>query len=770
MRRFIPLIITLWLVSCVPFQLSQSPIPWQYTDLRALDAADAPIPSADILAVYTRTVNHEIQIRLDFLDHADTIDFDLYLVLDTSEGGSSELPIDAPAGIEWDHLIVIPAYGDIQSFSNSAENNANLGIRVLRDPIWDTIQINVNRSALESPHFAPWSKPDLKMSLYTTPSGSRTPVDEVGPLGFQDPPPFPAPVLFSFWNSMPAFTPSQALRKWDGAHTGPMGGRHGLFNLLRIARNSGIPLVLLDATAPTALSALDYFHGLDLVRSMQEDGLLTLPFALPDEDNSPVGYPESALQSLLEKTDRIVNQFNLHPQPFLYAPSGLPEIPTTFQVVFTKFQSPGNRISTMQMPAFHFRGQTIIPIPDYTNRDASRQAELSGPSMDTRRALINTALAANSLTEGEQPHILVLGGNLPGSNWGNPQIARATFQYIASRPWIKPLDSHDLVSLRTSMVSSSTPIPRQSFSQSSQSQLNKEQTDELFTALLNAPQNQLSQAAWDAYLALFNPVYPYSTDLPALRANYIPQIWSLIEAAKWADAPYSAIDCSQDYNRDEQPECILASEEFLSMIELDGGYLSFAFARTPTGIHQLIGPSSQFITGISDPMFWNSDGGVYSDPRVIPGAFIDSGIQFNQDSISEGLLLSSPDGSITKQFQLVPNGIRVEYQVYPASTPIEATIPLVIDPWNRTSSGWSDQYFQETNPHTYIWQSPSGLRMRIHTSGDLSSSAFIESRQFFSRPENPNRDYPPGHLLPFPMALVTIKDEGSFQTLIELDQ
>ena len=77
MRRFIPLLITLWLVSCVPFQLSQSPIPWQYTDLRALDAADAPITSADILAFYTRTVNHEIQIRLDFLDHADSLDFDL---------------------------------------------------------------------------------------------------------------------------------------------------------------------------------------------------------------------------------------------------------------------------------------------------------------------------------------------------------------------------------------------------------------------------------------------------------------------------------------------------------------------------------------------------------------------------------------------------------------------------------------------------------------------------------------------------------------------
>lgn len=770
MRRFLPLIITLWLVSCGPFQLPQSKIPWRYTDLRALDAADAPIPSTDILAVYTRTVNHEIQIRLDFLDHADTIEFDLYLVLDTSEGGSSELPIDAPAGIEWDHLIVIPAYGDIQSFDNNVENNADFGIRVLRDPILDTIQISLNRSALESPDFAPWSKPNYKFFFYTTSPGSQTPVDEVGPVGFQDPIPLQAPVLFSFWNSMPAFTPSQALRKWDGAHTGPMGGRHGLYNLLRTAQSSGIHLVLLDTTAPAALSAMDYFHGLDLVRSMQEDGLLTLPLTLPDESYSPIGFPESAVQSLLEKNGRIVNQFNLRTRPFLYSPSGLPEIPTRSKVIFTKFQPPGNGISTMQVPTFNHRGQTIIPIPDYTKLDTNHQANLSGPSMDTRRALIDTALSANSLAENEQSHILVLGGNLPGSTWGNPQIARATFQYIASRPWIKPLDAHDLVSLRSSEDSSSTTIPWQTSSQSSQFQLPEKQTDELLTALLNAPQNQLSQAAWDAYLALFNPVYPYSTDLPSLRAYYIPQIWSLIEAAKWADAPYTGIECSQDYDRDEQPECILASVEFLTMIELNGGYLSFAFARTPTGIHQLIGPSSQFITGISDPMFWNPDGGVYSDPRVIPGAFIDPDIQFNPEPIPEGLLLSSPNGSKSKQFQLVPNGIRVEYQIYPASTPVEVTIPLVIDPWNRYFSGWSDHYIQETNPHTYTWQSPSGFRIHIHTSGDRSTSAFIESRQFFSRPENPNQDYPLGHSLPFPMALVTIKDEGSFQTLIELEQ
>ena len=41
---------------------------WGYADLRALDPLDAPSPSTEILAVYTRTTDLSVDIRVDFLD------------------------------------------------------------------------------------------------------------------------------------------------------------------------------------------------------------------------------------------------------------------------------------------------------------------------------------------------------------------------------------------------------------------------------------------------------------------------------------------------------------------------------------------------------------------------------------------------------------------------------------------------------------------------------------------------------------------------------
>ena len=46
-----------------------------------------------------------------------------------------------------------------------------------------------------------------------------------------------------FWNTLPSATPAQTLRRWDGAHTGPMGGKHGLSVLLQAAASQGVPLV-----------------------------------------------------------------------------------------------------------------------------------------------------------------------------------------------------------------------------------------------------------------------------------------------------------------------------------------------------------------------------------------------------------------------------------------------------------------------------------------------------------------------------------------------
>ena len=61
---------------------------WQVSDLRALDPVDAQDPALDLIAVYTRGIGFEKQIRLDFLDLPENHSSDIYIALDTQPGGS----------------------------------------------------------------------------------------------------------------------------------------------------------------------------------------------------------------------------------------------------------------------------------------------------------------------------------------------------------------------------------------------------------------------------------------------------------------------------------------------------------------------------------------------------------------------------------------------------------------------------------------------------------------------------------------------------------
>jgi hypothetical protein len=50
----------------------------------------------------------------------------------------------------------------------------------------------------------------------------------------------------------------------------------------------------------------------------------------------------------------------------------------------------------------------------------------------------------------------------------------------------------------------------------------------------------------------------------------------------------------------------------------------------------------------------------------------------------------------------------------------------------------------------------------------LSASTFKDSQAAFAVPENPNRDYQPGHFLPFPLARLDLQSTGDFSVTIDL--
>ena len=381
------------------------------------------------------------------------------------------------------------------------------------------------------------------------------------------------------------------------------------------------------------------------------------------------------------------------------------------------------------------------------------QASLEGFSLQTRIELVLAALAANE--PGSQPGraILVLGGNLPSSEWGDPQIARATFGYLRSHPWMHVLDADDLVSIRTtrnftgsrSLSASQTPDDR------------SEMISQLVRQLMGLSPSLLQQNAWQALFSLYAPAFPATEELAGLREIYLGQVNTLIEAARWSTNPQPISTCDVDLDLDQQPECVLASDRVFIVTKLETGALVYAFARSGSGVHQIIAPSAQFAVGTSSPAGWVLTRGLRADSDVIPGAFADDDGPYSFN-LGENRLSLVGNG-IIKTYQLSPHGIVIQYQ---SNHPVSTRIPIALDPWVRFSPAWGDRYSSETTSEGWAWMLQDSLRVFIRTNAIAQPFSFTETRKYVSLTEDPNRDYPPGHYLPFPLSVVSIHSAGDF--------
>ena len=189
------------------------------------------------------------------------------------------------------------------------------------------------------------------------------------------PPAAPLPLNFVFFNTFePAATPAQALRRWDAAHSGPRGNRHGLKGLLDAAEQNAIPLTLLDLETPFALPALDALGALNQIRRMEAAGLLELP---------------AVMFSPAESDSRAVSHFAA--RAFDLADSG---------ATFTVSAAP-----------------QIAPQPDLTR---------AGFPLGTRRLLYENLIAHQPLT---------LGGDFQKSTWGTGEYAAPALAWLTARPY-----------------------------------------------------------------------------------------------------------------------------------------------------------------------------------------------------------------------------------------------------------------------------------------------------------------------------------------------
>jgi hypothetical protein len=207
-------------------------------------------------------------------------------------------------------------------------------------------------------------------------------------------------------------------------------------------------------------------------------------------------------------------------------------------------------------------------------------------------------------------------------------ISAYTFSYIAVHPWIKIITIQDLMTSPDLQAGSYLSVQNDQANQNLDAQQSLIASDSksveilstINAGLLNAPKSQLTDFAWQVFDSLLRSGSP---ELFNLRLNYIGQIGEILAATDWGKKPVPIQSCSRDLDFDGENECILANNHIFAVIEPDGGYIPFVFTNDDQGIHQIIGPTWEFIVGMSDPSSWNTFSGVRSDSAQILGAFQD---------------------------------------------------------------------------------------------------------------------------------------------------
>jgi hypothetical protein len=761
MLRIASLITTLWIaitiVACSP-PLTRTPNdPWKYSDLRALSPHGDANPDLDIIATYTRVTSNDLQIRLDILNLPFEPGFDVYIALDTRPGGTRKLPIEAIAGVDWDILLVLPASGSPQvllpdAYDPNLQHSINepqfpisekVIPRIIRVPWHDYLIISLNKALLPAVEIG------INLQSFITPINSSHPQDITRPVNSESLPPSPAPLLLAFWNTFSAYSPAQALRRWDGAHTGPFGERHGLSILLENAKKTRIPVFLLDLRNPDSLSALEHLGALPLIRELAAEKLIILPDLLPGSQSFPLfptGLPTWAPSRYLDDLEQISVKFRLNSSNIFYSPKIIDNTSAKYKLVFTSWE--GDKDLLLQ-------NSQIFPIPHEISTEP--QASSEGLSLAIRKTLLDNALKIN-LGSDDLP-LLILGGSLTESAFGDPLSAISTLSYIAAHPWMEPLNAEGVISLSNKFEPQLLP------GTTTLAQINNYSPSEVLQSLpeLNkSSENPIYQSAWQAALSLYAPLPPEPADLPELRSLYSGQTGIFLIAADWAENPQYRQDCNSDPDLDELPECILATDQYFAIFDIHGARLLAFYVRIDESVHQIVAPTSQFIVGLADPSTWQIEAAEGADTGGIHGAFADHRPPwelFNPTFYSDSLVFTSDDQRVTKAFTLTSDGLLVKFHLL---APVKVQIPLAIDPWERFSPLWSQAYQGHTIPNGYSWQLDEVLAVEVLSDASLSANAFNASQRLLPIPENPNFDYPQGHYIPFPMAIIEIESNQDF--------
>lgn len=725
---FFALLFALLLAACQPQDIR--PARWTSADVRALEPPNAADPAFDLIAAYARVTRTDLELRVDFLGSPGTFDYDVYAALGAEGDSAGPFPLSQSPDLAWQITVGLPARGKPRAF-DAAGRPVKLRPRILRDAEQDAVTLRLSLTELED--VLSGDPREAAFQLFVARPGQRQGMDTTPVLRVNGPAVTArAPLLLVFWDSLPADTPAQALRRWDGAHTGPFGQRHGLRVLLDTAEETGIPLAVLDLTRPERLSALDALGGLEQVRRMAKDGLLVLP-------QTSYGDPRLWEASRAD-SQAAIRSFGLPESAFHY---GALDTPTGDQAAFASLAEVNHLLD--------WNGTRLVPLP-VENGD---EDETGTEALSTG---VRAALLAAALTE-DSGDLVVLGGALPRSPWGDSLIAGPSLRYIAGHPWMHALSAKEVLEFPAQPGEPACP--------------------DLLCLLapdrdppeLTLGNGVFARQARQMALRLSEPTP--DERLKVLHSIYLSQVEVLHAASRWEEHPAESADCTTDLTGDGTPDCVLSSDRVLLILDPRGGRLALASARVGARVLQIVGPRSQFAVGLGDSLEWRPERGLLADPQEVAGAFADPGPEwavYTAQAKAAEATLTHPQTGAVKRFRITENGFVVTLD---GTATVATTIPLALLDERAHQPGWYARYSapQPNDDSTWEWKLANAAQVRLTAQGaTLSARHFAESVGWLGQPEDPNAEYSAGIFVPFPMALVEVQplDSDSLTIMIEV--
>lgn len=745
-------IIAVIFAGCIP--IHDVNLTWQLRHLRYIDPIDSGDNNNELIAVYSTEQHFPYKsqhiVRLDFVELQQPQPFDLYIYLDLFPGSQRE-PVTFESNFYWEIGIYIPSYQrPVQVFDQNFSPISAFPLTIQRHADQDYLEVGF---LSENPL---WLIPrNFSMKIVVVSPNTHAVLDQTPQISATALAPQPIQVLFVFWDTFPAFTPVQAIRRWDGAHTGPLGGRHGLYSLLRAANSNRTPVVLLDLKNPFALSALEFAKKRNEIILTNQ----TFIFVLPDNILIMDGESQHHQNSKLSWQRQFFQNLGYPVSPFAYIspnvllsdyPFNLHNLCSSHQLIFSLVNNPALSSQISSSGPCRWLGiPEGISNPIYQPSDTGLSAEL-------KKKMI-TSLTTKSQTS--QNPIIIVGGSLPFSTWGDPQVARAALNEIKNLPWIHLLDANDLLGQPPSLLE---PIRFYDNKSPQQQELDAK------LKLLPGSFLQDQHLRWIQEHFLFSleaSVYPSPPALPQLRTNLLP----LLSALRWIDLWNSSLtsyaECPQDITSDGIPDCILSNQKIAAWIDPLWGSILFVFSRDQSGVHEIIGPASQLVSGLTDSATWDLSQGIYAENRFFEVALRDSLSYDNYQIAINKLQLSVDKGELVKTIELRDNTIQISYSNSP-SQPLY--IPFLIDPWHRFEVEWSNHYFSYINGNIPCWTFSHQVSACVSPSQNINIHTFKDTQNRFETTENPNIGNPPGHFLPFPLALFEMNPAAVQNNRIEI--